>query len=662
MSQSANFKLNRRNFLKLSGATGALVLGLRLPTAADAAPAEPLIMNMAQAAADFAPSIYINLASDGIITMTVHRSEMGQGVNTAVPMIIAEELDADWSMIRTVQAPADRAYGDQVTGGSVSISGSYTILRTAGASIRQLLVNAAAQMWDVDPATCTTAYSVVTNANGDTLGYGDLIDVSATLPIPGRGEFSLKDPADFTIIGTTMPHRDNPAIVTGQKTYASDVQIDGLLIAVVERCPIQRGSIASVDTSAAEAMPGVKHVVQADDRIAIVADTTWQALKARDALIIEWNAGSNADLNTAAMREAVHSRVSLQNDSETIEAVYENPYLAHMTMEPMTCVANVTADHAEVWAPTQDRQAAQNVIRRVTGLSTDQITLHVPMIGGGFGRRLATDYVEEAAYISHAIQAPVKVFWTRTDDVQHDLYHPGSVTHMTVEIDNPRRLRNRNYAASGLPTGAWRSVGNFTDAFPIESFTDEVALALDRDPVDFRLEIHGSSARGPVIELAAEKAGWGDPLPDGWGRGMAVYSTFNVTHVAHVVEVSVDDQGNVQVQRVVCAVDCGRVVNPDTVKMQMEGGIVFGLSAALYGEITVENGEVQQTNFNDYPVLRFDAMPVVEVYIVESDRNPTGVGEMGVPPIAPALANAIFAATGKRLRRIPFRPADILEA
>ncbi len=654
--------LSRRNFLKLSGATSALVLGFHLPEVGEATDLDAFqVINMAQATDAFKPSLYVQIDPDSTITITVHRSELGQGVNTSVPMIVAEELDADWAMIRTVQAPADRAYGNQVTGGSVSISGSYTTLRSAGATVRQLLINAAATIWNVDPATLRTEPGMVINdANAESLGYGELVEMAGTLPIPGRGEFTLKDPANFRIIGYDTPHLDNYDMVTGQITYCSDVQLEGMLVAVVARCPDFSGGIASVDASEAEAIPGVHQVIQADDRVAVLADDTWTALKGRDALKITWEPGRYADLTTDTIRQDLASRSALSGDENLFEAVYEVPFLSHVPMEPMTCVADVRADRAEVWAPTQDRQSALSVIRSVTGLSADAITLHVPVCGGAFGRRLQVDYVEEAVRISQTAGLPIKVFWTRQDDIQHDFYHPASFTRVTARKDQPNRLNDSMSQSYAIPTGAWRSVENFPEAFAQQSMVDEVAFALERDPLEFRLEIEGE-ARSAVLQLAAEKAGWGDLVPDGIGRGMSVFSTFGVTHVAMIADVSVDENDQVHVHRIVSAVDCGTAVNPDNVKAQIESGIAFGLSAALYGEITVEGGAVQQTNFHDYPILRLDAMPEVEVYVLSSDAAPTGIGEMGVPPVAPAVANAIFALTGKRLRRIPFTP-DALRA
>jgi isoquinoline 1-oxidoreductase beta subunit len=653
--------INRRGFLKLSAFSGALVIGFRLPeTRAELAP-EPLIANMARQNNGFTPNAYLVINADNTVLIRVHRSEMGQGVNTSVPMILADELEATWDMIRIEQSPPDRVYGDQVTGGSVSMSGSFGALRHAGAAARTMLISAAAQTWGVDPAVCRAENGTVINtASGESLTYGELVETASALPVPKRDEYALKDPADFKFIGQSRGNFDNPAFVNGSAQFASDIQLPGMLVAAAIHCPVFGGELASYDAADALAVSGVRQVVEIPNGLAVVADNTWAALKGRDALKITWDEGSGADRSSAAMMEDLLSGVEPSGDPDKIEAVYQIPYLAHATMEPMVCVADVRADGCDVWAPTQDRQQAKSAALSVVGLPPETVHIYVPLIGGAFGRKHSPDVVREAVTLSLAVGAPVKVFWTRAEDMQHDLYHPLSLNPRSIAKDDlHRQPRGGSSQAYGVPTGYWRSVGEFTDAFGNECFADEVAAAIGQDPLEYRLEVHAGSKREGVLRLAAEKAGWGTPLPEGWGRGIAVHSTFGATHVAHVAEVSVVD-GKIRVHRVVCAVDCGLVVNPDGVIAQMQGGILFGTSALLYGEITVEQGRVQQSNFHDYPIVRIDEAPTIEVYIVSSDASsPTGVGEMAVPPIAPAIANALFNATGKRVRKIPIRPEDL---
>jgi isoquinoline 1-oxidoreductase beta subunit len=652
--------LNRRDFLKMAGATGAsLVLGVRLETASGA-PDDIRTTNMAQAPDAFTPNAFLAIYDDNSILVRVHRSEMGQGVNTSITMILADELEADWSKIRIEQAPPDGAFGDQVTGGSRSISGSFQILRGLAAIARTMLVTAAAQTFSVDPSRCYAELGFVVNsASGERMPYGDLVSLAATLDIPKRGEFTLKEPAQFRYIGQPMGNWDGPDIVTGRAQYASDVSLPGMVVAVIARPPVIWAEVVSYDDTAARAVEGVRDVCMVRNRVVVIADDTWSALQGREALDVTWSPGNPA-LSSSAARAELEAGQDMSEVEGSLKALYHIPYLAHATMEPMVCVADVRADSAEIWAPTQDRMAALNAARNASRLPQNAITLHVPLIGGGFGRRLQIDYVTEAVMISREIGHPVKLFWTREEDMQNDYYHPFSVSVVEGKLTSPGLPSVRVQQSGMLPTGAWRSVENFTNAYPTESFVDEIAAATGRDPVELRLALHAGTPREAVIRLAAEKANWGDPLPQGWGRGMAVYSTFGVTHVAQVVEVEVSARGEIHVHRVVCAVDCGTVVNPDGVIAQMEGGIIFGLTAALKAAITVENGRIQQSNFSDYPLLRYDETPLIEVYIVESDASPSGVGEMGVPPVAPAVANAVFAATGKRVRHLPIRATDLV--
>jgi isoquinoline 1-oxidoreductase beta subunit len=674
--------LSRRKFLKVSVAAGAgLTIGIYLsgcqgsptPTPPPTSPPEPTATPEPAAIPNEAsllePNVYLTVDKRGIVTIRSFRSEMGQGIRTAIAMIVAEELDVEWPAVRIEQSPTDPAYGNQVTGGSVSISQHFVTLRQAGGAARQMLVTAASNRWGVEAASCLTESGEVIHPDGEQrLPYGELVDAAAELPIPARQEVQLKDPQDFRIIGTPVPLYDAPQMVKGGTIYGSDVSVPNMLYATVARCPEFGGKVGSFDATPARAVAGVHDVIQIDSGIAVVAENTWAAIQGRAALDITWQEGSYAAWDSASIRhllaeDSPQPGQAAADGGAALDAAYDIPYLAHATMEPMTCVADVRADRCEVWAPTQNPQGAKRRAGSITGLPEEAIIVHVPNIGCGFGRRLEVDYVVEAVQISQAVGAPIKLVWTREDDVQHDFYHPLSYNYVRAELDETGwpaaipRVRSRPMRI-GIPTGAWRSVGNFPEAFARESFLDEIAAQSGLDPYELRHELLPARASA-VVDLAAAQAGWGSPLPEGWGRGIAYYATHGATHVAQVAEVSVAPDGTVRVHRVVCAVDCGTVVNPDTVKAQMEGGIVFGLTAALKAGITIEAGQTQQSNFDDYPLLRMDEMPVVEVHIVPSDERPSGIGEMGVPPIAPAVANAIFAATGKRLRRLPIRTEDL---
>jgi isoquinoline 1-oxidoreductase beta subunit len=603
----------------------------------------------------FEPNVYVQIDDTGQVTITATRMEMGQGIRTALAMILAEELEANWSSIRVKTAQADTKYGRQLTGGSQSIEQLFVPLRRAGAVAREMLVAAAAQIWQATPDACMAENGRVWHPeSGRQLTFGELIDTVVTLPAPSPNDVHLKDPKDFRLIGTSKGQIDETHFVTGKAVYGLDVRLPGMRYAVIARPPVISGILESFDATAAKTIPGVQEIVELDESVAVVADNTWAAIQGREALIISWNDGRTSDGSSENERQ---QKVSEAQDflssaaADSVTAVYEMPYLAHATMEPMNCTADVRPDSCTIWVPTQNPLEAKYRAMAITRLPGDAITVHVTMIGGGFGRRLEVDYVDETVRLSQALQAPVQVIWTREDDIRHDYYHPMTVV-ACRELSGGPALRT--YANSAIVhTGNWRAVTNIAEAFGHECFLDELAVAHGRDPYELRLETL-SGRRRAALEMAAEKAGWGTPLPQGRGRGIAFHSTWDATHVAQVAEVSVNADGACRVERVVCAVDCGTVVNPDMVSAQMEGGIVFGLSA-LKGEITVQDGRVKQGNFHDYPVLRMDEMPQIEVYIMPSAEEPRGVGEMGSPPILPAVANAIFAATGHRIRRLPPR-------
>lgn len=668
--------LARRGFLKVSAAAGGgLLVGLYLQACGSSPTDQPSptvrIPDVPDPTATpdpdalFEPSLFLKIDGKSLVRITVPRPDVGQGARTAVAMILADELGASWESVHVDQAPADRSYGNQLTGGSLGISETYTLLRRTGALARTLLITAAAKAWGVPVESCAAENSaVVHRATGERLTFGDLVESAASLPVPRLSEVKAKDPQEFNIIGTRMKRIDGPQMVDGSAIYGVDVTVPDMRYAVLARCPVAKGRLESFDASAATSVEGVQGVLPISNGVAVVAESTWAAIKGREALDISWDLGPNAELSTDSMREAMLARVVPEGwtgestEPDKLAAVYEVPHLAHAPQEPLSCVADVKEDRCEVWAPTQNPADAKSRIGSITRLPEDAITVHIPLIGGGFGRRLQVDYVQEAVEVSSAVGHPVKLLWTREDDIQHDHYHPFSVHFVTGDLRNPKLPTVKSQTDGRIPNGPWRSVTNFPEAFVRECFVDEMASALGRDPLEFRLALEPRTLH-PVLEKAAAEADWGSSLPDGWGRGIACHSTWNVTPVALVAEVSVSVDAKVRVHRVVCAVDCGLVINPNMVEEQMEGGIVFGLSAALKGSISFEKGRPQQSNFHDFPILTQSEMPQVEVHILASDSPPSGVGEMSIPAIAPAVYNAVFAATGKRIRRMPIQAQDL---
>jgi isoquinoline 1-oxidoreductase subunit beta len=716
--------LSRRDFLVAGvAAWGGLVLGFRIggrpglgAYAAQAAASNP---------AAFAPNAFVRIGADGRVTLVMSQVEMGQGVYTSMPMLLAEELEVGLDQVRLEHAPPDdKLYanpllGDQETGASSSVRAFYEPLRRAGATARTMLVAAAAKQWSVDPSSCRAERGVVTHADsGRTLTYGALAEQAAKLPTPAQVE--LKDPKDFRLIGTPAKRLDTADKVNGKAQFGIDVRLPGMKIATVTASPVLGGTVAGLDESKAKAIKGVRQVVRLDDAVAVVADHMWAAKQGLSALAIRWDDGPNAhvstadvvrDLDAASQKPGVVARkqgdaaAAIAGATRKLDAVYQVPFLAHATMEPMNCTVEVRKDGCEVWTGSQILSRAQATAARVTGLPLEKVVVHNHLLGGGFGRRLEYDYVTQAVRIAQQVEGPVKVVWTREEDMQHDVYRPYYYDRIAAGLDERGRPVAWSHRIVGpailarfappafrdgidtdavdaavqlvydipaiqveyvrheepvLNTGFWRGVGPTHNVFVIESFIDELAAAAKTDPVEYRRALLDKAPRArAVLDLAAKEAGWGKPLPAGRGRGVSLlYSEWN-TYLAQVAEVEVSKTGELRVHRVVCAVDCGTVVNPDTVKAQIEGGIIFGISGALWGEITLKNGRVEQSNFTDYRVLRMNETPAIEVKLVRNGEAPGGIGELGTASTAPALANAVFAATGKRLRQLPLRPASV---
>jgi CO/xanthine dehydrogenase Mo-binding subunit len=699
--------LSRREFVAAGVAAGAgLVIGFYLPH------------KSGSQQETFSPNAYLRITPDNKVTIVVARSEMGQGVRTALPMILAEELEADWKQIAIEQAGASTLYGDQTTGGSASIRTTWDPMRKAGAAAREMLISAAALTWSVPRSTCTAENSHVKHAaTNRSFSYGELASKAATLPIPT--DVPLKQSKDYKIVGQRLGRVDSPDKVKGVAVFGIDFRVPGMKFAVLSRCPTIGGKASGFDDKESKKISGVNYVGKiGESSVVVVADSVWGAMEGRRVLTVTWEDGPNKDLNTAAITASLKQSASKKSanlfsagdptkvQGRHISAEYELPFMAHAPMEPGNCTAHYSGTKCELWAPTQVPQDCRDSVATAIGLDPDQVKVNVTLMGGGFGRRLEHDYAVEAALVSKAINGPVKVIWTREDDMRFSTYRPASLHQLNATLDGsgmPVALTHRiiapsisgqkgqptpngvdpdlpdeagpvyglsNYsidyvmADTPVPLGWMRSVYALQTAFALESFIDELALGAGKDPLKYRLAMlakdqdlqyftttwHTARMRA-VLQLAAEKSGWDKPLPAGHFRGVACFGCFS-SYMAEVVEITME-KDQPRVQRVVAAVDCGQVVNPAILEQQIQGGIVYGLGNALRAKITIEKGRVVQGNFDDYAPLRMEETPKVEVYAVPSAESPTGIGEPSVPPVAPALCNAIYSATKKRIRALP---------
>ncbi|HEX5053344.1 MAG TPA: xanthine dehydrogenase family protein molybdopterin-binding subunit [Planctomycetota bacterium] len=713
--------LSRRAFLRVTAtAAGGMLVAVQLPARGKRAGDGPA----GGPPADFAPNAFVRIAADGKVTVIVNKSEMGQGISTSLPMVLAEELDADWQKVGFEFAPVDPVYahpgyGIQMTGGSTSTMAMTEPMRQAGAVARAMLVAAAAQKWRVPAAECRTADGFVTHEkNHERASYGELAAAAAGLPVPK--DVPLKDPQQWRLVGKPTHRLDSAAKVRGTAVFSIDVQLPGMRTALVAHPPTFTGKVRAIRDAAARAVPGVVDVVDVGSGVAVIATGFWPAKLGRDKLEVDWDLGEGTGLSSEALRERYRELANgtglvARNDGDAEKALgegtvlradYELPYLAHAPMEPLNCVVDLKGDSCEIWAGTQFQTVDHAAACAAAGLRPEQVKLHTTFLGGGFGRRAnpASDYIVEAVKIAKAAKAPLQLIWTRTDDLRAGYYRPMWHSRIAASHDDKGAILGWKHTIVGqsiiagtpfekflvkdgidgtsvegaddmpyaipnvlvslhtpkvpVPTLWWRSVGHSHTAFVIESFLDEIAAATRQDPLALRRRLLAGHPRHlGVLELAARQADWDTPAPAGRARGLAVHHSF-ASYVATVVEVSLE-RGWPRVHRVTCAVDCGRTINPDTVTAQLEGATGFGLTAALYSAITLADGRIEQSNFHDYRMLRVYEMPAVAVHVVPSDEPPTGVGEPGVPPLAPALCNALFRLTGKRIRRLPIRKEDL---
>jgi CO/xanthine dehydrogenase Mo-binding subunit len=730
---------DRRAFLKTGAAAGTgLLIGFHLPAFASSGSAEEQEKKTPNPL-----NAWVRITPDNRVTLILGKSEMGQGIMTALPMILAEELSLDWNKVMIEQAPTNPGIYDHGTGGSGSVAGSWLPMRRAGAAAREMLITAAAQRWNVNRDTCKAQEGgILHGARKNFLTYGELAEEAARLPIPDFKTVPLKNSDDFTIVGHDTRRYEGEAKANGSAKFGIDTRVPGMLYAVVARCPVFGGKVKKFDDAKAKAVPGVRDVLAIDPvgegaftagGVAVLADSSWAAMQGRKALQITWDEGPHAQessdwlhkqfLDNAAkpgkvVRNDGDADAALASGAKKVETTYEFPFAAHATMEPMNCTVHIRPDGAEAWVPTQAPQWAQDIIVGITKLPRESVVVHTTLMGGGFGRRYMGDFVMEAAQIAKASGKPVQVLWTREDDMQHDFYRPASYHQLSGALDAQGRLaawkhfqtstsidamwgkdgeahaensefatalfipyQTPNYrveytlAKSGVPRAWWRSVEHSSSGFIVECFVDELAHAAGADPLEFRLKLIGDDRKIPdfgnpkegkpldtarqkaVLRLAAEKAGWDKPLPAGIARGIAAYFSFE-SYTAAVAEVSVKD-GAIKVHRLVYAVDCGRPVNPEGVRAQVESAAIYALSASLHDAITIKNGRVEQSNFNDYKMPRMVDAPKTEVHVIMSKEEPTGIGEPGLPVVAASVCNAVYALTKKRIRRLPIRSGDL---
>ncbi len=688
--------VSRRSFIKLASVAGTgLVIGACVPTRAEGKAGEKTSKDRS-----FAPNVWVQIDPDGKVSITVSKVDIGQGVRTSMAMIVADELDVDWKDVRVVQAPGDSAtYGNQGVGGSGSTMGLWGGLRQAGATARHMLVLAAAQAMSVQPGSCQVSNGVVSHPGSNKkMTFGELAALAAALPAPDPASVKLKEKSEWKIIGKPTRRVDNPAVASGTAQYAMDVKVPGALTAVIAMPHVFGSRVASVDDAAAKAVKGVTHVLQAPFGVVVVGENTYAALKGRDALKIEWDKGPNAEFSTQAMREAMKAAVGEwpAPADKPVEVQYELPYLAHACMEPLCCVVVPQGDKATVYIGSQFPDGPRNAVARELSIEPSAVTLNVTLAGGGFGRRSGQDFGQQCAWIAKQTGKPIRLQWTREDDMRHDQYRPSShhacravlgadglptvIEHQMINAGGGGRGGGGNAPAfrnsgtwykvgqsvksagvpSPVPNGAWRSVGNSQIGFVVECFVDELAQAAGKDPYQYRKSLIDNPRLMKCLDAAAERAGWGKPLPPGHAHGIACFSGWG-SHIAHVAEVSVAKDGKVRVHKIVAAVDCGTEVNPLGVDAQIEGGAIDGITCALKARITVNGGGVVQSNWGDYDWLRIDEAPAIEIIHLPSGDRPGGMGEVGVPSAAPAVANAIFAATKKRMRRLPIRTQDLAE-